>query len=272
MTTANELRDATDPQGAPVALTKDPRIGRPVAKRKERPVALITGGTAGLGLELAKLLHDEEYAIIVTSRLPVLGDWPYGRQVFACYRVDAGFVAASSAPPEVDLLVNNVACAGSVAAIEDVDDDEWTEAFGWNVSLPFALIRRYLPGMKERNEGTIINICSYAGRRAIPYMGPYCASKFALRGLTETVAKELAKEPGCKVRCFSVSPGGMNTGTRQDLFQDAAQQQDPALVAGIIQQAIGGAIGERGSKGCLITSGVDIVIRNGKAEIRLPEA
>mgnify|MGYP001589610636 FL=1 len=106
--------------------------------------------------------------------------------------------------------------------------------------------------MKSRGSGVIVNICSLAGRRAIRQVPLYCASKFALRGLTESVAQELE---GTGIRCFSISPGGMNTSMRQQVFQDASQQQHPAFVAQVIVDAIAGRVS--------VPQGGDLVIRNG---------
>jgi NAD(P)-dependent dehydrogenase (short-subunit alcohol dehydrogenase family) len=106
--------------------------------------------------------------------------------------------------------------------------------------------------MKARGSGTIVNICSLSGRRAIRNASLYCASKFALRGMTEAVAQELE---GSGVKCFSASPGGMATSMREQMFHDAAQQQDPAVVAKIIVDAVAGRV--------LVPQGGDLVIRGG---------
>jgi short-subunit dehydrogenase len=161
-------------------------------------------------------------------------------------------------PPEV--LINNAAFPPTLKPLEELTAGDYYQAFSLNLYVPFGLMRAVIPGMKARGSGTIVNICSLSGRRAIRNVSLYSASKFALRGLTEAVAQELE---GSGVKCFSASPGGMNTSMREQIFHDAAQQQDPAAVAKIIVDAIAGRVP--------VSQGADLVVRAGEYAIVPPE-
>ena len=161
---------------------------------------------------------------------------------------------------KVDILINNLGYTHPFCPVEELDWTEIERSFLLNFYVPLSLIRSVLPLMRAQNSGTIVNISSFSGRRAVPSLSAYSASKFALRGLTEAVAKELQ---GTEIVCFSTSPGGMNTEMRAAALgaEDAARQQDPSFVAGCIVDAIKGQI----------PNGADLVVRGGKATVKLPE-
>ena len=119
------------------------------------------------------------------------------------------------------------------------------------------ILKKIIPIMKKQNEGTIINISSMAGKRGVPNLAIYSASKFAVIGLTQAIAKEL-KDTG--VYCISVCPGGMNTGMREKVFgaEDAKKQQNPKFVANVVKDILLGRI--------KVPNGGDIVIRHGEIE------
>ena len=117
--------------------------------------------------------------------------------------------------------------------------------------------------MKKNNSGTIINISSRAGRRAVPKLSAYTAAKFAVRGLTESVAKEL-QDTG--IKCISISPAGVNTGMRAMVFgqEDAENQQDTSRINEVISRILSGSL--------KVSNGSDIVIIKDKEPIiRVPE-
>ncbi len=120
----------------------------------------------------------------------------------------------------IDLLINNagVALNGPVDGIEP-SDIEYT--FKLNFFAATWFIQQVLPIMKSQNDGRIINISSIAGKRGFPFLGGYCASKFALNGLTESLRVELHSS-GIKV--LLVCPGGVDTAFYRDGIGDTSNK------------------------------------------------
>jgi NAD(P)-dependent dehydrogenase (short-subunit alcohol dehydrogenase family) len=104
----------------------------------------------------------------------------------------------------VSILVNNAGIPGPVAALTDIDVDDWDEVFDVNVRGTFLLCKALLPGMIARGDGDVINVASVSGKRPLAHRTPYCASKMAVIGLTSTLAFEVGP---AGVRVNSLSPG-----------------------------------------------------------------
>ena len=223
-------------------------------------LAVVTGASRGLGRAIALALAREGYDLIVCARgakeLEALRAEvaTMGRKCMV-WKGDltsrrSDHLAKVFQLHPVDVLINNAAYTPNLKQLVEYTADDFADTFTLNLAVPVILIQAVVPTMKVRGSGTVVNICSLAGRRAIRKASLYCASKFALRALTESLGQELE---GTNVRCFSVSPGGMNTEMRQAVFADAAQQQDPTLVAKIIVDAIAGRV--------QVPQGGDLVVR-----------
>ena len=107
----------------------------------------------------------------------------------------------------IDVLVNN-AGRTQVGAIEETTDDELRALFDLHVFGPFALTRAVLPHMRERGSGAIVMISSVGGQVVMPGFGVYCATKFALEAVAETLAAEVAP---FGIRVMAVEPGAFRT-------------------------------------------------------------
>jgi len=107
----------------------------------------------------------------------------------------------------IDVLVNN-AGRTQVGAVEETTDDELRNLFDLHVFGPFGLTRAVLPHMRERGSGAIVMISSVGGQVVMPGFGVYCATKFALEAVAETLAAEVAPF-GIKV--MAVEPGAFRT-------------------------------------------------------------
>jgi 3-oxoacyl-[acyl-carrier protein] reductase/meso-butanediol dehydrogenase/(S,S)-butanediol dehydrogenase/diacetyl reductase len=116
----------------------------------------------------------------------------------------------------VDVLVNNAAVPGGAgdAAIIDLDDDLWYRTVDVNLNAVYLVTKAFAPGMVGAGAGSIINISSVAGRAGQPRMGAYCATKFAVIGLTQQLALELA--PAVRVNC--ICPGSTDTDMMDGTF------------------------------------------------------
>jgi 3-oxoacyl-[acyl-carrier protein] reductase len=186
---------------------------------------LVTGSTAGIGLETARMLAAEGARVIVTGR-------DAERVARAKEETDAvaGIAAdlSKAGEPErlvaetgsVDCLVNNVGEAYQVA-FDDLTDEQWDSMWQLNVMSYVRCIRAVLPAMREAGRGVIVNVSSTAGKRPSTGMPNYSVTKAAVLSLSRLVADLYAKDG---VRCNAVAPGPTATGAWLDEGGLADQQ------------------------------------------------
>ncbi|HEY1616079.1 MAG TPA: SDR family oxidoreductase [Streptosporangiaceae bacterium] len=179
----------------------------------DNKVALVTGGTAGIGLETARLLAGSGAQVIISGRDPEkgkaalasLGDSGSARFIPADL-ADLGSVAslAKQAGP-VDILVNN-AGAFPVAPTVEQDVESFERVFDTNVRGPYFLVAALAPHMLDVG-GSIVNVTSLATAKGMAGASVYSASKSALESLTRTWAVEFAP----RVRVNAIAPGPTRT-------------------------------------------------------------
>jgi NAD(P)-dependent dehydrogenase (short-subunit alcohol dehydrogenase family) len=180
-------------------------------------VWFITGCSSGFGRELAKLVLDRGYRAVITARDPrTIEDLIARREGRALAlkldvtnkaEVAEAVKAAQSTFGSIGVLVNN-AGYGYVGAIEESEEDEVRAMVDTNFFGLARMIRAVLPGMRKRRRGFIVNISSNGGLQAFPGFGYYNATKFAVEGLSEALAKEV-ELLGIKV--LLVEPGPFRT-------------------------------------------------------------
>lgn len=112
----------------------------------------------------------------------------------------------------VDVLINNAGVAGPGGVLEDIDPDHVNTTFDVDVTSMFRTARHAIPAMKQQRMGAIVNVSSTAGLFGFPYRSPYAAAKWAVIGLTKTMAMELGE---FGVRVNAVCPGSV-AGPRMD--------------------------------------------------------
>jgi NAD(P)-dependent dehydrogenase (short-subunit alcohol dehydrogenase family) len=188
-------------------------------------VCLVTGSTAGIGLETARLLVTEGAHVVVTGR--DAGRVERARkETGAAAGVAADLATAAGAERlfadagPVDCLVNNVGEAYQ-AAFEDVTDEQWDGMWQLNVMSYIRCIRAVLPGMRAAGRGVIVNVSSTAGKRPSTGMPNYSVTKAAVLSLSRLVADLYAKHG---IRCNAVTPGPTATGAWLDEGGLADQQ------------------------------------------------
>jgi len=186
-------------------------------------VILITGGSRGLGLVLARQLGTEGARVALLARDP--DELAKAREeleqrgievlTISCDLLDRAKIAA--VVQEVvahfgglDVVINNAGII-EVGPLEHMQREEFERAMNLHFWAPFDLIRQALPHFRRRGGGRIVNIASIGGRMAVPHLAPYCASKFALVGLSDALRAELARD---RIHVTTVTPGLMRTGSQ----------------------------------------------------------
>lgn len=175
-------------------------------------ICLVTGSTAGIGLETARLLAAEGARVVVNGRDPDRAE--AARADVGAELAVACDLAESAAAEElvaetadrlgsVHCLVNNVGDAYQ-AGFEELTDEQWDAMWQLNVMSYVRSIRAVLPAMKEAGSGTIVNVSSTAGKRPSTGMPNYSVTKAAVLSLSRLVADLYAKDG---IRCNAVAPG-----------------------------------------------------------------
>ncbi len=181
------------------------------------PVWFITGCSTGLGRALAQRVLEHGHRAVVTARRPdqisdIVADYSANALAVALdindhAQVDAAIAQAGEQFSGIDVLVNN-AGYGYLAAVEEGDEQDIRDMFETNFFSLAALIRKVLPGMRARKSGHIINISSVGGLVGAASSGFYNATKFAVEGLSDALAKEV--EP-LGIRVTAIEPGPFRT-------------------------------------------------------------
>jgi 3-oxoacyl-[acyl-carrier protein] reductase len=175
-------------------------------------VCIVTGSTAGIGRETARLLAEDGARVVVSGRNPDSVERARG-EVGAALGVP-GDLTEPDAPAElvrrsveelgrVDCLVNNVGLAVQTS-LDELRDEDWDGMWQLNVMSYVRAIRAVLPGMRERGFGRIVNVSSTAGKRPSTGMPNYSVTKAAVLSLSRLVADVYAKDG---ILCNAVTPG-----------------------------------------------------------------
>jgi NAD(P)-dependent dehydrogenase (short-subunit alcohol dehydrogenase family) len=189
---------------------------------------LITGAGRGLGLAMTEKFIELGHTIIACSRQKKHVD-SLKKRFGPPHRFDAVDVADDAAvgkwakavlsdggPP--DLLLNNAAVVNANATLWNVPPDEFSRVIDVNIKGTFHVLKHFLAAMVARKKGVIVNFSSGWGRSTSPEVAPYCATKYAVEGLTQALAQELPKGM-CAV---PLNPGIINTDMLQSCFGEEA--------------------------------------------------
>jgi 3-oxoacyl-[acyl-carrier protein] reductase len=194
--------------------------------------ALVTGSTRGIGKETALLLLQKGLNVIISSRSQegvdnvreeILDKFPSKKENILGLKCDVSKHSEVKTLVDVsvkrfgriDVLVNN---AGIVyfKCLLDTTEEEWDKTIDINLKGVFLFTKEVLPYMIENKSGIIINVSSGAGKYGFPNLSAYCASKFGVIGLTESVAKEVTDN---NVKIMAICPGGVYTKMIKDIVK-----------------------------------------------------
>ena len=181
---------------------------------------LVTAGGAGIGRATAEhfaamgdrvVVCDIDGAALADAG-GIAGVVAVHADVSDTVSVDGFMTTALDVLGGVDVLVNNAGIAGPGGVLEDLDPDEVNRTFDVDVTSMFRTSRHAIPVMKRQGSGVIVNVSSTAGLFGFPYRSPYAAAKWAVIGLTKTMAMELGE---FGIRVNAVCPGSV-AGPRMD--------------------------------------------------------
>jgi NAD(P)-dependent dehydrogenase (short-subunit alcohol dehydrogenase family) len=196
-------------------------------------VAIITGGSQGIGRVIATVFSEEGARVCIASRssdkleetaldikrrggevLTVRTDVSYEADVESMVRKTMDHFGA------LDILVNNAAAEGPTCPIHEISGEEWKQVVDVNLNGLFYCTKHALRVMIPAKKGNILNVGSIAGVYAYPLRTPYNATKWALVGLTQTIAAEAGPHG---IRCNCISPGPTEGERSSNVIRKRAQ-------------------------------------------------
>ncbi|MCL1124848.1 SDR family oxidoreductase [Shewanella surugensis] len=181
---------------------------------QEKALIVITGASSGIGAAMAKAFHAKGHPLLLLARrlepmqaLELNNTLCMSVDVTDATSIKEAIATAEEQYGKVGALINN---AGTMllGQVDVQEPMEWTRMLNINVMGVLNGIHAVLADMKARNTGTIINISSIAGFKTFPNHAAYCATKFAVHGLTENIREEVAMDD---VRVITISPGAVET-------------------------------------------------------------
>jgi len=211
-------------------------------------VAVVTGGSRGIGIAIASALADLGFAVVIIGRDKAhldhsaieLRSRGLKCEGIVCDVTDLALVNELGSRlretyGRVDVLVNNAGIAGPASLLHEFNPEDWDAIFDTNVRGAFYVMRAVVPLMIATGAGHIVNISSLAGKNPLPRGAAYSASKWALNGLTYSVAEELR---AYNIRVSVVCPGSVDTEFSPHAGKVADRMLRPGDVAHVVTMLV----------------------------------
>ena len=193
---------------------------------------VISAGASGIGWATAKVCLSRGAQVFlcdINDKLikKINKNIKYKNKIFA-YECDVSnendvidfFSKILKKTKRIDALINNVGIAGPTGSLEKLDSEEWEKTLQINVVSHFYFTKQAIPIIKKNKTGSIINLSSGAGLMGFPLRSPYAASKWAIVGLTKTLAMELGK---FKIRVNAICPGTIKGDRMKRVVRDKSK-------------------------------------------------
>ena len=193
---------------------------------------VISAGASGIGWATAKVCLAKGAVVYlcdidIKSLSKIKKNRLYNKRLFA-YKCDASeedevtdfFNQINKKTKKIDAIINNVGIAGPTETFEKLTSDDWEQTLKVNVISHFYFTKLAIPMLKKNKGGSIINISSGAGIMGFPLRAPYAASKWAVIGVTKTLAMELGK---FKIRVNAICPGTIKGDRMVRVIRDKAK-------------------------------------------------
>lgn len=195
---------------------------------------LITGATSGIGKASAEIFAESGANLIITGRREdrlkelqqkLESDHSIDVQTFSfdVRNREACKDCVDAIEQPIDILLNNAGLASGKDSIDEADFEDWDAMIDTNIKGLLSMTRFVSERMKENNEGHIINIGSIAGHEAYPGGSVYCATKHAVKAITQAAKMDLT---GTNIRVSAVSPGLVDTEFSEVRFHGDKEQAD----------------------------------------------
>jgi len=193
---------------------------------------IISAGASGIGWSTAKVCLSRGAIVylcdIDNKSLNKIRKHPLNNKKLFSYEFDASdeyevsnfFQQVNKKTKKIDALINNVGVAGPTGTIEKLSSEDWERTLKINVISHFYFTKLAIPMLKKNKGGSIINISSGAGIMGFPLRSPYAASKWAVIGVTKTLAMELGK---FKIRVNAICPGTIKGSRMVRVIRDKAK-------------------------------------------------
>lgn len=198
--------------------------------RLDGKLAIITGGGSGIGAATAKVFADAGAIVVVTGRrieplqkvAAEIGGYAIACDVSNHASVKQMFSKAHEITGKVDVLLNNAGGSGPIAPVAEVDMDAWIACMNINLVGAMYCLQEAAKIMRAQKSGSIINMSSLMGIQGYPMRSAYTASKFALIGITETMARELGS---VNVRVNALMPGAVSGENMDRILQQRSEAE-----------------------------------------------